>query len=189
MVGQLSSCYSPHHTHSRPSSHQDFMKVKTTSFVAPNDSADKVSRYSECWLSSDSLLLLYRVCFISKQHIQISPSTCELLISVPTLHTDAVSSHAILVCLADYSFLSCAVYILYPYLYKTLWVLQDLLTGLGYECDRNSVQSWGGVDRGIELMPKSCPTEPVAGRPRDKEKQRERTVRNWEMEKRGGKGS
>lgn len=36
----------------------------------------------------------------------------------------------------------------------------------------------GGVDRGIELMPKSCPTEPVAGRPRDKEKQRERGVRD-----------
>lgn len=29
-------------------------------------------------------------------------------------------------------------------------------------------------------MPKSCPTEPVAGRPRDKEKQKEREVRNRE---------
>ncbi len=29
-------------------------------------------------------------------------------------------------------------------------------------------------------MLKSCPTEPVAGRPRDKEKQRERGVRDWE---------
>lgn len=29
-------------------------------------------------------------------------------------------------------------------------------------------------------MLKSCPTEPVAGRPRDKEKQRENAVRDWE---------
>ena len=34
-------------------------------------------------------------------------------------------------------------------------------------------------------MPKSCPTEPVAGRPRDKEKQRGKRLR--EMEKRGRK--
>lgn len=37
----------------------------------------------------------------------------------------------------------------------------------------------GGVDRGIELMPKSCPTEPVAGCPRDIAGERG----GWETEK------
>lgn len=53
---------------------------------------------------------------------------------------------------------------------------------MNYVSDRNSVQSWGGVDRRIELMPKSCPTELVAGRPKDKM----REGWDWEMEKRGG---
>lgn len=54
--------------------------------------------------------------------------------------------------------------------------------------DRNSVQSRGGVDRGIELMPKSCPTEPVAGRPRDKAKtEGERWVRDGERAGEGGR--
>lgn len=34
-------------------------------------------------------------------------------------------------------------------------------------------------------MPKSCPTEPVAGRPRDKEKQKGRSKRPREMERQG----
>jgi len=42
------------------------------------------------------------------------------------------------------------------------------------------VQSYGGVDRGIELMPKSCPTELVAEHPRDKEKQREKRAKDME---------
>lgn len=35
-------------------------------------------------------------------------------------------------------------------------------------------------------MPKSCPTEPVAGRPRDKEKQRERWEKEREREREKG---
>lgn len=38
-------------------------------------------------------------------------------------------------------------------------------------------------------MPKSCPTEPVAGCPRDKEKQREtrKVTERWSMEKKKNK--
>lgn len=106
--------------------------IKNTSFVAPHDSADRVA-LREYMLAPIKLFITSVRKIISNYGIKISPFTSELLITVPALHTHAVTwACAILVCLGDYVFLSC-------------WVLGSLPVFIRETLSPARLVQWTGV--------------------------------------------